>query len=95
MEPILETILGRERSFWARQLESRQLSPILEPGFERAMAVISACGGVRDKREAIKIIGNIGFFHDQQRAVIESIADVLHDYYPGPPWIEPVQPDLL
>jgi hypothetical protein len=95
MDPILDSVLDREQRHWARQLQKRQLSPVLEEGFERAMAVISAIGGVRDKREAIGIIGDIGFFQDQQRAVIESVAEVLHDCYPGPPWIEPVQPDLL
>ena len=95
IDPILERILDREAIYWSLQLKSRGLPQFLEDGFERAMGVISAYGGVSDKQEAINILSRIHFFADQPRAVIEAVADALHDCYPGPPWIEPIQPDLL
>jgi hypothetical protein len=95
IDPILEAVLGREAEYWCRQLRSRQLPEYLDRGFERAMGVISGYGGVRDRREAIDVVSQIGFFKGQARAVIEGVVDTLHDCYPGERWIEPVQPDLL
>lgn len=95
LDPILGKLVERETEYWGRQLAIRQLPPSLEAGFSRAMGVISACGGVRDRSEAIEVIGRIRFFRDQTRAVVEAVADTLHDCYPGPPWIESIQPDLL
>jgi transcriptional regulator with XRE-family HTH domain len=94
-EAILEKALEREMDYWAKQLKDRQLPKFLEDGFWRAMGVISAYGGVRGKQEAVKVISKIRFFRDQPVAVLEAIADTLHDCYPGPPWIEAIQPDLL
>lgn len=93
-ESILETVLDREAGHWAQQLKGRQI-PNLGRGFERAMGVISAYGGVRDKVEALEVIRSIGFFSGQPMAVLEAVAEALHDCYPGTSWIEPVQPDLL
>jgi hypothetical protein len=95
MDPILESMLGREIANWSSQLRQRQLPQFLEPGFERAMGIISACGGVRDKQEAVGIITKIRFFQDQPQAMIEAIAETLHDCFQGTTWIEPIQPDLL
>lgn len=95
MDSILEAVLAREMNYWSKQLHYRQLPSLLEPGFARAMGVMSAYGGVRDKREAIEMLGRIRFFNGQPQAVIEAVADVLHDCYGGANWIEPLQPDLL
>jgi hypothetical protein len=99
-EAILEQILLREIDYWARQLERRQLPIFLVDGFWRAMGVISLKKGVQNKHEAVRVIGNVGFFRGQPTAVLEGIADTLHDCYPGdsnhdPLWIEPIQPDTL
>jgi hypothetical protein len=94
MDPILESVLGRESEFWAKQLKEHNLFH-LERGFELAMSAISACGGVLTRQEAVNVIRELGYFHDQRTAAIEAVADILHNCYPGSAWIEPVQPDLL
>jgi hypothetical protein len=94
MDPILEVVLGREANYFAEQLNQHNLSN-LERGFERAMGVISACGGMHHRQEAIETLRAIGYFMDQPVSTIETVADLLHNCYPGNLWIEPVQPDLL
>ncbi len=95
MDEILQLVLNREISNWAKQLKNHQLPKNLEAGFERAMGIISAYGGVRDKEEAIKLISMVRFFRDRKNAEIEAIAEILHSCFPGSHWIEPIQPDLL
>ena len=95
MDSIIERILDHEASNWIRQVRNRELPTTLDRGFERAMGIISVYGGVSDRHEAIELIRKIRFFRDQPLAIIETVADILHDCYPGPPWIEPIQPDLL
>jgi hypothetical protein len=95
MDPILQAVLNRDIAYWSRQIERRSLPQLLEPGFERAMGVISAYDGVGDKKEALKVLSKIRFFSDQPQAILESIADILHDSYGGSKWIEPILPDLF
>lgn len=94
MDAILEAILGREIEYCARQLKEQGLSQ-LERGLNLAMSAISACGGIQNRRAAVILIQELQYFHDQPMAVVETVADVLHNCYPGTAWIEPVQPDLL
>ena len=95
MDSILQGVLAREAEYWFKELDNRQLPKLLEPGFERLVGIIGGYGGVRNQREAIEVISKISFFSDQPRAMIEAIANILHDCYPGALWIEPIQPDLL
>ena len=95
MDNIIEKILSREISNWEKQVKSHQLPPTLVDGFDRAMGIISACGGVSDKNEAIELIRQIRFFQDIRISEVETIVEILHNSFPGTNWIEPIQPDLL
>ena len=95
MDSVLERVLAHEAEYWFKELDNRQLPKILEPGFERLVGIICGYGGARDQDEAVEVISKISFFSDQPRAIIEAIANILHDCYPGTLWVEPIQPDLL
>jgi len=95
IDPVLQAVLDREAEYWGKERANRQLPKFLEDGFERLAGIVSGYNGVRTKNEAVAVIGKIGFFRDQPQAVVESVANLFHDCYPGASWIEPIQPDLL
>ena len=92
---ILDYVLARERRFWEGLAASRGLARPVADGIGRAMAAITLGGGADDKTEALAVFKGLAFFDGQPQAVLEAMAHLLHDSYPGPKWIEPVLPDLL
>jgi hypothetical protein len=92
---ILDSILARERKFWATRAVAYGLDPVIAPGIGRAVATITLGGGVQGESEAVEVLRGLQFFADQPNAVLTAVARLLHECYPGERWIEPLQPDLL
>jgi hypothetical protein len=92
---ILHYVLARERRFWSTRIEDFGIPRHLHRGIGRVMAVITLAGGVHSREEAMTLIGRVPFFADQSRAIAESVAQLLHETYPGTRWVEPILPDLL
>ena len=92
---ILDEVLRRERRYWRRLAESFEISASLRRLLGRAVAVLTATEGVASRREAVELLRGIPGFRDQPEAVLESVATVLHECFPGQRWIEPLQPDRL
>jgi hypothetical protein len=92
---VLDYVLARERRFWADVAAAGGLPAPLHRGLGRAMAAVTLAGGCDDRASAVALISRIPFFADQPVAVLEAIAHLLHDSYPGERWIEPMLPDLL
>jgi hypothetical protein len=92
---ILDEVLRRERRYWRRLAESCEISAALRRLLGRAVAVFTATDGVASRHEAVELLRGIPGFRDQTEAVLESVATLLHECFPGQRWIEPLQPDRL
>jgi hypothetical protein len=92
---ILDEVLRRERRYWRKLGETFQISAPLLRLLGRAVCVLTATEGVADRRQAVSLLRGIPGFRDQPDAILESIATLLHECFPGQQWIEPLQPDRL
>jgi len=92
---LLDYVLRRERSFWARQLRVNNLPETLLPGLGQAMAAVTANMGAETEADGMHIFRGLPFFSGQPAATLHALNQILADCYPGSKWIEPVQPDLL
>ena len=92
---LLDYVLRRERSFWARQLRVNNLPETLLPGLWQAMAAVTHNMGVETEADGLHIFQGLPFFSGQPAATLHALNQILADCYPGSKWIEPVQPDLL
>ena len=92
---LLDYMLYRERSFWARQLQVKNLPESLVDGLRQAMAAVTAYMGAETEADGMRILQGLPFFSGQPTATLHALNKILADCYPGKKWIEPVQPDLL
>jgi hypothetical protein len=92
---LLDYVLHRERSFWARQLQVNNLPESLVVGLGQAMAAVTFNMGVETESDGLHILQGLPFFSGQPAATLHAMNQVLAECYPGAKWIEPVQPDLL
>jgi hypothetical protein len=92
---LLDYVLHRERSFWARQLRVNNLPESLAVGLGQAMAAVTAYMGAETESDGMRILQGLPFFSGQPAATLHALNQILADCYPGAKWIEPVQPDLL
>lgn len=92
---ILDWMLDRERRFWLKQLQARNMPEHLREAVEEAMALLTLRGGASTKRVALKVMQKAGLLQDETQAVRNALALLLHDTYPGTNWVEPILPDLL
>jgi hypothetical protein len=92
---ILDFVLNRERRFWRRLSEERQLPRAIADGIGQAMATVTLGGGATTQDEAVTILKQIPLLKEENTALLKELSDLLHDVYPGKKWIEPVLPDLL
>jgi hypothetical protein len=92
---LLDYMLYRERSFWARQLQVNQLPESLLVGVGQAMAAVTAYMGAETEADGMRILKSLPFFSGQPAATLHALNQILAVCYPGAKWIEPVLPDLL
>lgn len=93
---ILDYVLRRERRFWQRLAKDRGLPKGIVRGIGRAMAALTLGGGAKTQLEAISAFQELKFFVAKDPQLLEDVARLLHDCYPGDKqFIAPLQPDLL
>lgn len=95
---ILDFALDREALFWQERARLQGVPEYVASGIGRAMAMLTLGGGVYSLREGAEAIGKLRFFADQPQALLEGLARLLHQLYPGEAsqrYIEPILPDLL
>ena len=92
---ILDWMLAREKRFWDSQAVARRLPNDLMPGIARAMCAITLGGGTVSKKGTLALLEALKFFQGQPRSVLDNIARLLHQTYPGDRWVMPLQPDIL
>ncbi len=95
-DAILDYVLRRERRFWQRLAKDRGLPKGIVRGISRAMAALTLGGGAKTQLEAVSSLQELKFFAAQDPQLLEDVARLLHDCYPGDKqFIAPLQPDLL
>ena len=92
---ILDWMLTRERRFWRARAAVRGLPGPLADRLGEAMALFTLIGGAATRQTALARLSEISSFKDQTQANRDAVVQLLHECYPGPRWIDPVQPDLL
>lgn len=92
---ILDYVLRRERHYWEERAAALGLPATLVDGVSQAMAVLTLGGGAATRGAAIDTLGQVPLLADQPAHVLNAVAGLLHDAYPGERWIEPLMPDLL
>ncbi len=95
-DAILDYVLRRERRYWQRLAGERALPEETARGIGRAMAALTLGGGARTRLEAVSAIHELEFFAAKDPQLLEDVAGLLHESYPGEKqFIAPLQPDLL
>lgn len=86
----LGTALIREQRYLAK------LAPWMRPRPLMATAAwIYMNGGASSRGEALDLLSRCPALAGQGADTIVRLADLFHDVYPGPAWLNPIQPDLL
>ncbi|WP_222273157.1 tetratricopeptide repeat protein [Modestobacter marinus] len=94
-ERILDAVLDRERRRWA---ETFPRSVNISGDATRQQAVATATLlAPPDQPAAAALLGLIDDLTDASKVARRSVANWLHERYPGaePPWVAPLRPDLL
>lgn len=87
----VRVVLDREQRYLKKlapaDLPARSLMEVL--------AWIYLHGGSPSRRDAIALLTACPALAGQSAAMISKVADVFHEAYPGPHWLNPIQPDLI
>jgi hypothetical protein len=83
-------ILNRERRYLS------VLCSRIEPkAIMRALSWVSANEGAASYREAIDLLKGCDALYGHDMNDVRSLAELFHQLYQGPKWLNPIQPDLL
>ncbi len=99
-DDILAAILERERRLWNQTIRARKDLPeaICDAPIEQAAAyltLVSLNEGVANRDRTITLLGNCSRLSGLDSPTIGQIADIFHELYPGPDWVNGVTPDLI
>jgi hypothetical protein len=92
---VLIWLAERERRFWSDHSRLRGIPDSLERALCEIAALACASDGAADRQRAAELIRCSPLTDGQPNAMIQSIAELFHELYPGPRWLNPVQPDLV
>jgi len=92
-DQILKTILEREARYWDRTARRAKLD--LDPALLRRAVAVATLAGARNKSEAAALLAAVPDWTDATGGARRSVARWLERLYPGPDWLNPLQPDLL
>ena len=92
---LLDYVVGRERDFWAKWVRTKRLPTTLEPAIGQAATLATLSGGAAERGEARKIIKRAPLLDGESPNVLDGVALLLHDLYPGERWLEGIRPDVL
>lgn len=103
-EALLNWILDRERRQWNRLIEDRAEKQRLPAALAHApveqaaayLTLVSLGGeGIRGPDEAVASLKKCPLLEGQPAATLLALAQIFHELYPGPAWINGVTPDLI
>ena len=99
-ETLLDWVLTRERRQWNLLIESREkLPPVLKGApVEQAAAyltLVSLGGGIRNRDQALASLKNCPLLEGLDAPTLSALAEIFHELYPGPGWVNGVTPDLI
>lgn len=83
-------VLRRERAYLAK-LDL----PVKPKAIMQALAWVCANGGAATRREAVDLLAGCEALYGCGGDTVRRVAELFHDLYPGPQWLDTVQPDLL
>jgi hypothetical protein len=92
---VLEWLSKRERRFWMDHARLRGLSPMYDEALCEVAALICTRDGASDRDDAMSLVRCSPLLDKQPELIIRKIAELFRDLYPGPQWLNPVQPDLV
>jgi hypothetical protein len=92
---LLDAALDREQSFWDEGLVGFGLPSLAGRPVAQAAAVATLAGSVDTPGGAVELLRICPLLADQPAASLDRVAELLHGLYPGPAWLQGVQPDLL
>ena len=92
---LLDAALRREQAFWDAGVRAMGLGTLAGRPITQAAAAATYAGQAGSRAEAVELIGQCPLLAGQSPAVLDAVAELLHGLYPGPAWLQGVQPDLL
>lgn len=92
---VLDFLLNREQRFWRDRAAGAGLGLPMADAIAQAMVAATLAGGFATAAEATDMLMGLTLLAGQPAVVVNAVAKLLHDIYPGDKWIEPLQPDLL
>jgi hypothetical protein len=80
--------------------EQGYLKPLAPPGIPprtmmEVLAWIYAHGAAHTRQQAVTLLTYCPSLAGQTAAIISQLVDIFHDVYPGPHYLNPIQPDLI
>ena len=98
-EHILELILKRERRLWNEVIKEKGLPDGLkDQPIQQAAAyltLVSVNEGITSKDRAAELLENCSRLVGTDAILRGDIAEIFHELYPGPGWVNGVTPDLV
>lgn len=87
----IQAVLDREKHY----LEKLAPSGLSPRTMMEVLAWIYAHGPASIRKDAIALLSRCPALEGQNAAMISQVAEVFHDVYPGPHWLNRIQPDLI
>ena len=87
---LIDFFLDREIRFWDQCKPVR----VSSRAFAQAAAIVTGAGGADDRKAACRLIRQAPLMREHPEDEIHQVAEALRGLYPGPRWLNPVQPDL-
>jgi len=98
-DDILGAIVERERRLWNETAVAKRLPAGLRgAAIQQAatyLTLISLSEGVASRMRAIALLGNCPYLAGVDAPTRGLVADIFHELYPGPGWVNGVTPDLV
>ena len=99
-DKILDAILDREQRLWNDAIRDRPelTNTLCDAPIEQAAAyltLVSLSEGVASRDRAIALLRDCPRLSHVDGPTLGRIAEILHELYPGPDWVNGVTPDLI
>jgi hypothetical protein len=92
---VLQWLAEREQRFWCDHARLRELPAFLESALCEVAALIRVTDGAVECEAANVLVRCAPQLDGQPEAHISAIRNLFHELYPGPKYLNPVQPDLI
>ena len=99
-EALLDWVLSREKRHWSETIDKRdelpsslKRAPIAQAA--ACLTLVSLGAGIRDRDQAIAGLRQCPLLSGVAGPALSAVADLFHDLYPGPGWVNGVTPDLI